>query len=185
MKKNTILFLLLFSSTFFYGQYGKNCEITQLKINVFNPSIEYEKGLGVNTTLDIKLGMQLAINPALLEPLEDFEFLPAINVQYRYYYNFNSRDSRGRQIYGNSANYIAPTTAAFVATSSINNTVTNDIVSYAGLVTGIQRSFNSGFNFSIDAGAAYYMGYFKGGIYPVVNLSIGWIVNQQRWCKGR
>jgi len=185
MRKNATLFLLLLCTAFMYAQFGKNCEITQVKINVFNPGLEYEKGLGVNTTLDVKLGMQLAINPAVLEPLKDIEFLPAINIQYRYYYNFNSRDSRGRQIYGNSANYIASAAASFVSINSENNTVTNDIISYAGIVTGVQRSFNSGLNFSIDAGAAYYAGSFKGSIYPVVNFNIGWIVNQKRWCKGR
>ena len=56
---------------------------------------------------------------------------------------------------------------------------------YAGMVTGLQRSYNSGFNFSIDIGAAYYTGQFEGAILPVANLSIGWIINEKRWCVGR
>ena len=55
---------------------------------------------------------------------------------------------------------------------------------YGGLVYGIQRSFDSGFSFSIDAGAGYYVGPFKGSIQPVVNLSIGWIISEKRWCVG-
>ena len=55
----------------------------------------------------------------------------------------------------------------------------------AGLVTGIQRSYNSGLSFSVDVGAAYYLGEFNGGIHPVFNLSIGWIVSEKRWCVGR
>lgn len=49
---------------------------------------------------------------------------------------------------------------------------------YGGVVYGIQRSYDSGFSFSIDAGAGYYVGPFKGTIQPVVNLSIGWIISE-------
>ncbi len=29
------------------------------------------------------------------------------------------------------------------------------------------------------------MGQFSGGIYPVVNLALGYIVSEKRWCVGR
>ncbi len=178
--------ICLLSGTFMYAQFGKNCEITQFKINLMNPGIEYERGLGVNTTLDIKAGLQIAIDPAVAEPLENFDLFPALAIQYRYYYNFERRGRNGRQIYGNSANYIAPATAIFAPGSrTIDNAEVNGVIAYGGLVTGLQRSYNSGFNFSVDVGAAYYVGPFKGQILPVANISIGWIVNEKRWCVGR
>lgn len=188
MKKlqRHLLPVLLLASIFGQAQFGKNCEIRQFKINLLNPGIEYEMGLGVNTTLDIKAGMQIAIDPAISEALTDFGFFPAVVAQYRYYYNFGNRQRNGRQIYGNSANYIAPAAAIFIpGTRTIENVLVKDPISYGGAVTGLQRSFNSGFNFSLDVGAAYYFGTSNAGIYPVANLGIGWIFSEKRWCVGK
>jgi len=181
-----LLMALLLCGFYVTAQFGKNCEIRQFKINLINPGIEYEMGLGVNTTLDVKAGMQIAIDPAVAEPLKDFGFFPAVAAQYRYYYNFGSRQRNGRGIYGNSANYIAPAVAIFIPGSrTIENVLVKDPISYAGVVTGLQRSFNSGFNFSIDVGGAYYFGTSNDGIFPVANLSIGWIFSEKRWCVGK
>jgi len=169
-----------------YAQFGKNCELTQLKINLINPGIEYEKALGVNTTFDIKAGLQIGLDPVLPNVYEEFALLPAIAGQYRYYYNFGKRQRKGKQIYGNSANYVAPSTAIFFpGKRTIANEVEEGSFGYIGMVTGLQRSFNSGFNFSIDVGAGYYLGKFEGAIYPIANLSFGWIINEKRWCVGR
>ncbi len=168
------------------GQYGKNCELRQFKINLFNPGVEYEMALGINSTLDFRVAWQAAIEPASENPVEDYNFFPAITVQNRYYHNFNARDRRGRQIYGNSGNYIAPSVAVFSPdTRLVDGVLVDGIHGYAGLVYGIQRSYNSGLSFSVDAGAGYYVGPFRGGIQPVVNLSIGWIVSEKRWCVGK
>ncbi len=185
MRKILSLLICLIA-TFTYAQFGKNCELRQLKINIFNPGLEYEMALGSNSTLDIRVAWQAALEPASSTPLEDYDFFPAITVQNRYYHNLNSRDRRGRQIYGNSGNYVAPTAALFSPDDRIvENRLVEGIHGYGGLVYGVQRSYNSGFSFSIDAGAGYYVGAFRGGIHPVVNLSIGWIISEKRWCVGR
>lgn len=184
--RNLYLLLVLLVGSQAMAQFGKNCELRQFKVNLINPGLEYEMALGVNTTLDIKAGLQIALDPLLPELYEEFGFFPAVAVQYRYYYNFEARQRNRKAIYGNSANYIAPAVAAFFPdTRTINNEVVKGSFGYAGLVTGIQRSYDSGFNFSVDAGAAYYAGQFEGAIYPVVNLSIGWIFSEKRWCVGR
>lgn len=168
------------------AQFGKNCELRQIKINALNPGVEYEMAMGVNSTLDFRVAWQVAIEPASETAIEDYDFFPAITVQNRYYHNFNVRYRRGRQIYGNSGNYIAPSVAIFSPEARLVNTeVVDGIHGYGGLVYGIQRSFNSGLSFSIDAGAGYYIGSFDNSIQPVVNLSIGWIVSEKRWCVGR
>lgn len=164
-----------------FAQFGKNCETRQFKINFISPGLEYEAGIGVNSTLSLKLAIQPALDPSLAEPYSDLNILPAVSLQYRLYHNFENRYRNGRFIYGNSGNYLAPAVALFTSSED----VTRAEYGYAGLVYGIQRSYGSGFNFSIDAGAAYHMGSFRGGIYPVVNISIGWIVSEKRWCVGR
>ena len=178
--------LLLLTAAQAMAQFGKNCELRQFKVNHLNPGLEYEMALGVNTTLDIKAGLQVALDPLLPDVYKEFGVFPAVAVQYRYYYNFEARQRNRRTIYGNSANYIAPAVAAFFPdTRTINNEVVKGAFGYAGVVTGIQRSYHSGFNFSFDAGAAYYLGNFEGTIYPVVNVGIGWIFSEKRWCVGR
>lgn len=185
MQRITLIILLLFGLNA-VAQFGKNCELQQFKINILNPGIEYEMALGVNTTFDIKAGMQLAIDPVVADPYTDLGFFPAVAVQYRYYYNFGARQRNHKDIYGNSANYIAPAAAVFVPGSrTIDEAVVKEFIGYAGVVTGLQRSFNSGFNFSFDVGAGYYFTPTNPGIYPVANLSIGWILSEKRWCVGR
>ncbi|MBQ4914225.1 hypothetical protein J8L85_07245 [Maribacter sp. MMG018] len=186
LLKHITCVLLLIMSFQMNAQFGKNCELRQMKINLINPGFEYEMALGANTTFDVKAGLQVALDPLLPDVYEELAFLPAVAAQYRYYYNFESRQRKRRQIYGNSANYIAPAAAVFFpGTRTIENEVVKGAFGYAGLVTGLQRSYDSGFNFSVDVGAAYYAGQFEGAIYPVANLSIGWIISEKRWCVGR
>lgn len=185
MQKFVIIILLL-SSLFASSQFGKNCELRQVKVNLINPGVEYEMALGTNTTLDVKAGLQIALDPLVSNIYEEVGFFPAIAGQYRYYYNFEKRQRNRKQIYGNSANYVAPAVAVFFPdTRTINNEVVKGAFGYAGIVTGLQRSYNSGINFSIDVGAAYYAGQFDSDILLVANLSIGWIISEKRWCVGK
>ncbi|VXB84147.1 hypothetical protein [Maribacter litoralis] len=186
IKQFLILISLVLLTGKAHAQFGKNCELRQVKINLINPGLEYEMALGANTTFDIKAGIQVALDPLLPDVYHELGVFPAVAAQYRYYYNFEKRQRNRRQIYGNSANYIAPAAAVFFPSPrTIENENVKGAFGYAGLVTGIQRSYDSGFNFSVDVGAAYYAGQFEGGIYPVANLSIGFIISEKRWCVGR
>ncbi|CAG2531799.1 hypothetical protein MAR621_02328 [Maribacter dokdonensis] len=186
IKQFTLLIVLAFVASNIHAQFGKNCELRQVKINLINPGLEYEMALGANTTFDIKAGIQVALDPLLPDVYDELGVFPAVAAQFRYYYNFEKRQRNRRQIYGNSANYIAPAAAVFFPSPrTIANENVKGAFGYAGLVTGLQRSYDSGFNFSVDVGAGYYAGQFEGGIYPVANLSIGWIISEKRWCVGR
>ncbi|MCL6265098.1 hypothetical protein [Flagellimonas myxillae] len=181
-----IIFLFLLCAGYSHAQYGINCEVRQLKLNAFNPGLEYEMALGVNSTLDIRAAWQLALEPAALEPMDELVFFPALTVQNRYYHNFNGRQRRGRDIYGNSGNYLAPTVALFAPGERVvEGEMVKDFHGLGGLGYGVQRSYNSGLSFSVDVGAGYYVGPFMGTVLPVANLSIGWIINEKRWCVGR
>jgi len=184
--RRILLITLLVSSVMATAQFGKNCELRQFKLNIVNPGIEYEMAVGVNTTIDLKLGAQLTIDPSVKDVYSDFDVIPAAAAQFRYYYNFEKRQRKRKQVYGNSANYVAPALAVFAPVSLLKNKVEdNNTFGYVGMVTGLQRSYNSGFNFSFDVGAGYYVGTFNNAIYPVANLSIGWILNEKRWCVGK
>ena len=184
LRLSLLAFLGLVQLT--YAQFGKNCELRQFKINLIHPGIEYEMALGVNSTLDIRVAYQTSLDPFTERPIENYDFFPALTLQNRYYYNFGSRGRRGHQVYGNSANYIAPSVSVFESGSRVvEGAIAEGVFATTGLVTGIQRSYNSGLSFSVDIGAAYYWGPFDEGIHPVFNLSIGWIVSEKRWCVGR
>lgn len=183
-----LLLAMFISGISGHAQYGKNCEIRQFKINAFNPGLEYEMAMGVNSTLDLRVAWQLALEPTREDPLKSLdrlEFFPAITAQYRYYHNFDGRYHRRRSIYGNSGNYLAPTLALLSpGDRMVDGNRVEGLHGYVGLVYGLQRSYDSGLSFSVDAGAAQYVGPFKGTVYPVVNLSIGWIISEKRWCVG-
>ncbi|WP_435623141.1 hypothetical protein [Flagellimonas sp.] len=184
--RNLMLLFGFFCTQMALAQFGKNCEVRQIKINMFHPGLEYEMSLGVNSTLDARVAYQFSLDPFKERPIENYKLFPAITIQNRYYYNFDKRATGGRQIYGNSANYIAPSASVFFAGDDfVGDDIPRSTFATAGLVTGIQRSYNSGLSFSVDVGAAYYLGEFNGGIHPVFNLSIGWIVSEKRWCVGR
>lgn len=184
--RHLLLLALLCLSQVTYSQFGKNCELRQFKINVIHPGIEYEMALGVNSTLDVRVAYQTSLDPFTESPIENYDLFPAVTVQNRYYYNFGSRGRRGNSIYGNSANYVAPSVSVFeTGNRVVEGTLAEGIFATAGLVTGLQRSYNSGLSFSIDVGGAYYLGPFDEGIHPIFNLSVGWIISEKRWCVGR
>lgn len=78
------LLLLWLSTSQLNAQFGKNCELRQVKVNLLNPGLEYEMALGTNTTFDIKAGLQFALDPLLPDVYKELAFLPAIAGQYRY-----------------------------------------------------------------------------------------------------
>ena len=72
------LFLGFLNVQLTLAQFGKNCELRQIKINALNPGVEYEMALGVNSTLDFRVAWQASIEPASEKAIEDYEFFPAI-----------------------------------------------------------------------------------------------------------
>ncbi|GMN07469.1 hypothetical protein MTsPCn5_28580 [Croceitalea sp. MTPC5] len=185
MQKITFLIFWLCLCSL-HAQFGKNCEVRQWKINAISPGLEYEQGIGVNTTFNVRLALQPALDPAVAEPLQDIAIFPALTLQTRFYHNLGQRFRNGRKAFGNAGNYIAPTVAIFGPEERFaDDRLVDGLQGYGGLVYGIQRTIGDGFSISIDAGAGYYVGPFEGGIYPVANISIGWIVSEKRWCVGK
>ena len=98
MNRTTVFLLLFATLQGLQAQFGKNCEIRQLKINLLSPGLEYEAGLGVNSTVDFRFSIQPAIDPARTDPYSHIRILPAAIVQYRFYHNFDNRYRNGRFI---------------------------------------------------------------------------------------
>lgn len=82
-----------------------------LRVNLLNPAISFEKTTGVKTTLDASLGFGYNFSyPNLSLAADDgFQYLFAmfIDVQGRYYYNFEKRQEKNKTVEQNSGNFLA------------------------------------------------------------------------------
>ncbi len=180
MKTNYLLILLTFIAISLKGQTDKNVEENQFKINFLAPSLELEKGTGKNTTLNFELGTGFALR-AGSERSTEFGVFPYVEGQYRYYTNFNRRLSKGKNISGNSGNYIAMS-LLYVSGNSIfgdlNLTSNNNL--FVGPMYGLQRTSKSGFNFGLEFGAGYYKNDVDGGLAIRIDFSIGWVIGKNK-----
>ncbi|MEM9362025.1 MAG: hypothetical protein AAGA43_05285 [Bacteroidota bacterium] len=171
-----LFFLALFTSSLLLkAQTQKNVEDSQFKINFLNPGLEYEIGIAQDQTLDFGVGLQFGANS------DGYAFFPALNAQYRYYYNFKRRLNRDKRTQGNSANYLAASGTLFLEEVIVGNLNSGDgYFGFAGPVYGIQRTYPKGFNFNVEFGVGYYFDNFldDNGFGPTVSFSIGWVLGQ-------
>lgn len=70
------------------------------KVNLRLPGINYELGTRAHSTLNFELGLIPDWN-------EVFDIFPYLGADYRYVTNFECRLVKGRNIAGNSGNYVA------------------------------------------------------------------------------
>lgn len=178
MNTKTTFLLILISCSFvsLEAQPYKNVEAELFKVNFINPGVEYEVGIGHDQTLDFGLALQFGANDI------GYAFLPAINAQYRYYYNFERREQRDKRIEGNSGNYLAASGTLFLEEVIIGNLDSGDgFFGILGPVYGIQRTYPSGFNFTLEFGLGYYFDDFlDDGIGPTFSASIGWVLGKSK-----
>jgi len=177
MKNHLLLVSLLGLFFAAKAQSDKNVEDHQFKINFLNPGLEYELGIGKDQTIAIGTGLQFGFNSA------GYAFIPALNGQYRYYYNFSRRIGKNKRIDGNSANYIAASGTLFLEEVIIGNISSGDgYFGFAGPVYGIQRTYSKGFNFNLEFGVGYYFDdfYSDEGFGPTLSFSIGWVLGKKK-----
>ena len=173
--RKSILAILVLCTFLVSAQTQKNVEIGQFKINFINPGLEYEFGVGPDQTIDFGIVLQFGANS------DGYAFFPAINGQYRYYYNFKRRLERDKRTRGNSANYLAASGTLFLEEVIVGNLDSGDgYFGFVGPVYGIQRTYRKGFNFNLEFGVGYYFDNFldDDGFGPTVSFSIGWVLGQ-------
>jgi len=150
----------------------------QFKFNLLSPGFTYEFGLFKNQSVSTNLGLALATYE------EGYVFGLASNNRYRYYHNFNRRDRMGKNTSGNSGNYIAAAQAIFFSQLRITTDVEgpDDFnLGFYGMVYGIQRTYEKGFNFNLELGAGYYKGDgVLNGYGPLFNFTFGWVATKRK-----
>lgn len=114
-----------------------------LRLHILSPGVEYELGLGRYTSINAFAGLTSALWYTQNEGLMYF-LNPTINLQYRYYYNMRRRALKDKRTDYNSADFLA------VHLEGTGNTLlSNSDMSFqgnyaAGLVWGLQRTFQNG-----------------------------------------
>ncbi|WP_194974187.1 hypothetical protein [Aquiflexum lacus] len=103
--------IFVFSILFLISGFSSAQTEDVLKINVLNPAISYEKATGSKTTLDASLGFGYNYSyPNLTLAADDgFQYLFAmfVDVQARYFYNFEKRLAKNKAVRQNSGNFLA------------------------------------------------------------------------------
>ncbi|QZE13460.1 hypothetical protein K4L44_12830 [Halosquirtibacter laminarini] len=131
-----IAFIMMITSFTIKAQEGGTMD--QFKINLLTPGIGYEKKLGTKGTLDLTATGYFSWVGS------DTYIKPSIDIGYRYYYNILRRESRGRNIKGNSASFliasIGYTHRNITKSKYLYNT--NPIGFDCKLQWGIRRTFN-------------------------------------------
>jgi hypothetical protein len=150
----------------------------QFQLNLLSPGFTYELGLFRNQSVSSNLGFGLATYE------EGYVFGLAMNNRYRYYHNFNRRARLDKNTSGNSGNYIAAAQAIFFSQLQISTNVdaVGDFnLGFFGMVYGIQRTYEKGFNFNVELGAGYYRGDgVPSGYGPLINVTFGWVATKRK-----
>jgi len=155
-----------------------NLERHQFKFNLLSPGFTYEFAIFKNVTASTSLGFGAATYQ------EGYALGLVMNNRARYYYNFNNRIRNGKNVSGNSGNYIAGAQAIFFSQLRLATNIDGPSdfnVGFYGLVHGIQRTYPKGFNFTAELGAGYYQG---DGVFsgygPLLNLNFGWVATKRK-----
>lgn len=150
----------------------------QFKLNLLSPGFSYELGLFKNQSVSTDLGLATATYE------EGYAFGLTTNNRYRYYHNFQRREDKGKNVSGNSGNYIAAAQAVFFSQLRISTNIEGPKdfnLGFYGMVYGIQRTYGNGFNFNAEVGAGYYRGDgVLNGYGPLFTFTFGWVPTKRK-----
>ena len=143
----------------------------QVQINLLMPGFQYEFGLLPNLTVGADLGLSLATSS------QGYSLAPAYRAFSRYYHNLEHRASAGRNVSGNSGNYVAVSFHHYFTQWELAGNLDNegrDLI-FLGVLYGLQRRIPSGFSIGLEAGAGYYFrNRISSGIGPAINFRFSW-----------
>ena len=155
-----------------------NLERHQFKFDLLSPGFSYELGLFKNQSVSTGLGLATATYG------EGYAFGLTSNNRYRYYHNFQRRINMDKNVSGNSGNYIAAAQAIFFSQLRISTNIDGPKdfnLGFYGMVYGIQRTYENGFNFNAELGAGLYKGDgVPDGYGPLIHFTFGWVATKRK-----
>lgn len=141
------------------------------KINALYPSFEQERKVSPVTTWGYRAGLNIFLAYGKSYSYYDsfygsptqtkyFEFIPTVEMYYRWYYNLLKRQKKGKKTINNSSDYFftgAEVMTPGIKIQSVNNNGLNDIISgvYAGW--GFRRTIGQKITFDFNVRYAVLM----------------------------
>lgn len=184
VKKIVFILALLFFIQHGSAQFSErgfgivNLERHQVKLNLFGPGLSYELGILRNTSLSTSFG------PSYAQYQEGYTLGFAWHLRMRFYHNFNRRLDRGKNVSGNSGNYIAAARSVFFGPLQISHNIDapKDFgIGVYGLLYGVQRTYQKGMNFNVEVGGGYFRGDgVPNGYGPMLNFTVGWVATKRK-----
>jgi len=182
------------------AQDSTQVSVTQVtKVTFLDPGVSYERALSPKQTLFLHGFLQTSAYFTYSSALGSdagVEFFPAINAQYRHYYNGDKRAAAGKRTEMNSMNYLA-------AMAEINLQRNDRRWNYfspgefhqlytVGALWGLQRNYPKRFSLDISLGLGYYVrsgrstinerynSIHKSGLTTLGKLSLGFWLNKRK-----
>jgi hypothetical protein len=157
---------LLLSGLVSFAQINAGVETVSLTtITFLNPGVKHEQKTGKKQTLCVHAYMATLTSETYSGANGfnmNFYLEPALNVQYRFYYNASKRAKKGKSIQRNSMNYISPLIKTEISKremasiySGFPSQKTHRPIITSGLVWGLQRNYSRHFSLDINFGAGY------------------------------
>ncbi|MGB6153425.1 MAG: hypothetical protein WBG48_15705 [Pricia sp.] len=179
--KNSLLYVLFVSAFFSVNaQSGKNVEKGLFKVNALIPGVSYELGVGTNTSFNFDVGILLALEGGTNVKTE-FGLFPTLGADFRYYYNMDRRIGKGKNILGNSGNYLGVANQFYPGNAFVGNLdFTSSYFYNTAVVYGIQRMRPKGFYWGVSFGPGLFVDDFdvNGGLF--VDAKLGWVIGKRK-----
>ena len=143
-----------------------------ISLNLILPGMSYETKVGKNSTLYGTVALTYTMSVSEYSSASGsikekyFNVNPYVALNFRNYYNFDKRISKGKNVKHNSANYFGVSTSYVLNPLGKTSTISNHLE--IGPVWGFQRTYASGFYLNLNLG----LGYFNSNIdetLPILN----------------
>lgn len=177
MIKNKCLLYILLLSLPNYAQDSIKVSSNMFKLNILRTGLAYEKSVSKLSTINLDANFTPFFkkeNSGIGSP----KFFLNFNGHYRYYYNLEKRLKKGKNISGNSGNYLALGSSYYFKSLDESRAVSFNDGFSTSAVWGLQRTYKSGINININTGIGYNFNKqtINSKIKPIINFTIGWVI---------
>ncbi|MFV0305070.1 MAG: hypothetical protein ACK5IC_06290 [Moheibacter sp.] len=156
MKKLVLVITLLIVSFTFSQE--RTADIFSIKAGIIGGWISYEKAVSPKMTLNAEVGYEGGFYHSNWTADDvDYVLTTTLSLEGRYYYNFNRRLKKGKNISNNSANFVAVETTFTPDWGTSKSADNIDVLTTFTVFSkyGLRRKLSKRFNFELTFGPGY------------------------------
>lgn len=157
MKKISYLVLILSAQFVHAQQTSLEKDLTEVQIGLFGINVNYESKLVDKLSLRISAELQSSIWVNNFNDKTGFIMSPIINIEPRFYYNFNTRAKKSKNNNHNAANYFSlqmQYMPDWFVISNIDNIKSYNQINFIPTY-GFRRNFSNNFNYEFKFGYGF------------------------------